>query len=269
MKRRELLLNRLEEIGNSLEGKDGALLLLGLGSVGSELGRLDEYSDLDFFVIVEPGRKARFLNNLDWLEDVYPLAYSFMNTVDGHKIMFRDGIYGEYAVFEARELDNIPYRGGRIVWKHPRKEEVEVPLANDRLIPDSRQEELAYAINEALTNLYVGLCRFARGEKLSALRFVQGSAIGSILSVLHLIEKENDHFPDPFGNERRLEQRFPRFATLLGGMLLGYEHVPESALAILNFLESVYPVNERLSEEIRKLATPEECRDNKIKNNMY
>lgn len=34
----------------------------------------------------------------------------------------------------------------------------------------------------------------------------------------------------------------------------GYNHVPESALRILNFIEEVYPVNRRLSDEIRRLA---------------
>ncbi|KPB04498.1 hypothetical protein [Bacillus sp. CHD6a] len=55
--RKERLLRRLDEIGLSLERTQGALLLLGLGSVGNELDRLDEFSDLDFFVIVKPGYK--------------------------------------------------------------------------------------------------------------------------------------------------------------------------------------------------------------------
>lgn len=254
MTRKEMLLDRLDAIGKSLERKGEALLLLGVGSVGTELERMDEYSDLDFFVISEPGRKERFLNSLDWLEDVHPLAYSFKNTDDGYKILFEDGIYGEYAIFEEWELNDIPYKGGRIVWKSPEANEKSIPHENPGKIPSIRKSGLDFALNEALTNLYVGLLRFARGEKLSALRFVQGHAIDSILSVLHLLERETDYFPDPFGNERRLEKRFPRFAGLLDGMMLGYGRVPESALAILNYLESVYPVNGRLAEEIRKLA---------------
>lgn len=254
MTRKEMLLDRLDAIGKSLERKGQALLLLGVGSVGTELERMDEYSDLDFFVIAEPGRKERFLNSLDWLEDVHSLAYSFKNTDDGYKILFEDGIYGEYAIFEEKELKDIPYKGGRIVWKSPAANESSIPNENPGKIPSIRKNELDFALNEALTNLYVGLSRFARGEKLSALRFVQGHAVDSILSVLHLLERETDFFPDPFGNERRLEKRFPRFAGLLDGMMLGYGRVPESALAILNYLESVYPVNGRLAEEIRKLA---------------
>jgi hypothetical protein len=47
------LLYRLDEIGKSLEKSGHALALIGLGSVGLELERLDQYSDLDFFVIVQ------------------------------------------------------------------------------------------------------------------------------------------------------------------------------------------------------------------------
>lgn len=253
MRRTELLLQRLNEIGMTLERKGGALVLLGVGSVGIETERLDEYSDLDFFVIVKQGEKKRFIDQLDWLEETHPLAYSFKNTDDGYKILFEDGIYGEYAVFEEWELANISYKGGRVVWKDSTYGQL-VPANSANLIPSIRKDSLDFSLNEALTNLYVGLGRFARGERLSAMRFVQSYAIDSILSVLHLLEAEVDYYPDPFGNERRLEKRYPRFAEIIGDMMQGYDRVPESALCILNYLEEVYPVNRRLSDEIRIMA---------------
>ncbi|HZG84863.1 hypothetical protein [Paenibacillus sp.] len=94
MPKTELLLQRLDEIGKSLERKGGVLLLLGVGSVGIELERMDEFSDLDFFVIVKPGQKERYIDQLDWLEEVHPLAYSFRNSDVGYKVLFEDGIYG-------------------------------------------------------------------------------------------------------------------------------------------------------------------------------
>lgn len=251
--RKEALLNRLNGIGVSLKETEGALLLLGLGSVGVELDRLDEYSDLDFFVIVKPDYKARFIEKLDWLERVHPLAYSFKNTKDGHKVLFEDGIYGEFAVFEEKEMEHISYTPGRIVWNHPSFENtgVATPVFQNVNPP---QGSIDYGHNEALTNLYVGLSRYARGEKLSAMKFIQSHAIDSVLSVLHLCEKEVDYFPDVFGNERRVEKRFPRFAETIGDMMQGYHRVPESAICVLNYLEKIYPVNQQMSEEIRRLA---------------
>ena len=75
----QLLLKRLDEIGRSLEQSSHALALIGLGSVGLELHRLDDYSDLDFFVIVEPGYKYSYINDLEWLSNLYPVAYCFLN----------------------------------------------------------------------------------------------------------------------------------------------------------------------------------------------
>ncbi|WP_237737982.1 hypothetical protein [Exiguobacterium antarcticum] len=93
MQRQHALLNRLDQIGRQLEQTQDAWLLLGLGSVGQELERLDAYSDLDFFVITKPGQKQRFLDRLDWLESVHPLSFIFQNTVDGFKSLFADGIF--------------------------------------------------------------------------------------------------------------------------------------------------------------------------------
>ena len=66
------LLARLDDIGESLRRSGNALALIGLGSVGLERNRLDRYSDLDFFAIVEPGHKARYIDTLDWLESLTP-----------------------------------------------------------------------------------------------------------------------------------------------------------------------------------------------------
>ncbi|MCM2317381.1 MAG: hypothetical protein NDJ92_19710, partial [Thermoanaerobaculia bacterium] len=76
MTRRELLLSRLDAIGASLARRGDALALLGLGSVGVETGRIDDFSDLDFFAIVEPGSKPRYLADLGWLSDVAELAWA-------------------------------------------------------------------------------------------------------------------------------------------------------------------------------------------------
>ena len=78
-----LLLQRLDEIGQSLVQSGHALALIGLGSVGEELHRLDEYSDLDFFAIVETGYKRHYIENLEWLSALRPIVYHFRNSDDG------------------------------------------------------------------------------------------------------------------------------------------------------------------------------------------
>lgn len=252
MMNKELLLERLEAIGQSLSLRDEALLLLGLGSVGAELNRLDSYSDLDFFVITKSGYASQYIEHLDWLSNVYPLSYQFRNADVGWKIMFEDGIYGEFAVFDEDELEQLPCYGGRIIWHKP-DYEPQIPTI-DQHPSIKRPDSLDFPLNEAITNIYVGLCRYARGEKMSAKTFIESYAVGQIISTLHLHSQELPCDVDPYSNDRRLESRFPDFAVLLSEMLQGYDKVPESAIHILTYLESIYPVNKKLSQEIRQLA---------------
>ena len=246
------LLARLEAIGRSLERSGHALALIGLGSVGPELDRIDAYSDLDFFAIVEKEYKAAYINSLQWLGDVQPIAYSFRNTADGCKLLFTDGIFCEFAVFELEELKDIPFAPGRIVWKRPELPDTLGQPASRPALPPRQSRD--WMLGEALTNLYVGMQRDRRGEKLSAMRFIQVYAVDRLLELVEYIEEGNDVYRDPFVNERRFEQRFPGLAPDLYTWLQGYEKNRESALAILDFLERHFEVNQFIAKSIRDLC---------------
>ncbi len=255
MDKKQILIARLNDIGHSLENTGHALALIGLGSVGAELERLDEYSDLDFFAIVEEGYKQRFIRSLDWMSAVSPVAYHFQNTPDGHKLLFTDGVFCEFAVFEARELAGIPFARGRIVWKQPHVgDAICVPVRS--CAPATRDRD--WLLGEALTNLYVGLCRHHRGEKLSAARLIQHSAVDRVLELAALIESETPANRDGFANDRRFEKRFPQAARQLPGFIQGYTRTPESAQVILSFLEKHFPVNPAIAQAIRDLCAEQD-----------
>src|SRR5262245_22541835 len=112
-----LLLQRLDAIARALASRGDVIALLGVGSVGRDLDRIDEHSDLDFFVIVEDDAKERYLDDIDWLREAAPLVYDFENTVDGRKVLFADGIYAEYAVFTLAEVTSGAFMPGRVVWQ--------------------------------------------------------------------------------------------------------------------------------------------------------
>jgi lincosamide nucleotidyltransferase len=246
------LLARLDAIAHSLEQSGHALALIGLGSAGAELDRLDAYSDLDFFAIVEARYKLRYIENLDWLSSIAPITYHFRNTPDGHKLLFRDGIFCEFAVFEQTELKTIPFARGRIIWKKPQVDDaIGVPVVTGPLSPNTTAEWL---LGEALTNLYVGLSRLRRGEKLSAARFIQGYAVDRVLGLAPRIEPDSKAPKDAFALERRFEQRFPGVARALPAFVQGYERSPESAQAILEYLEQHFEVNQAMAEAIRELC---------------
>ncbi|MHB8136733.1 MAG: hypothetical protein ACYDH1_21180 [Anaerolineaceae bacterium] len=251
MNTREFILGRLDEIGNVLSQKDSALALIGLGSAGIQLDRMDQYSDLDFFVIVKNGCKPQYLDDLNWLKDVGEVGYCFKNTQDGNKLLFTDGVFCEFAVFEEEELKTAVFSAGRIIWK---AEGVSDKIA----LPQKQKEEQPkrstdWLVGEALTNLYVGLCRERRGEKLSAMRFIQGYAVDRVLDLMELLESAAPSQRDEFNIERRFEQRYPPAAKKLPGMLLGYGKNHESARAVLLFLDEHFEVNECMKQVVLEL----------------
>lgn len=227
------LLERLDRIAASLQHRPEALALIALGSVGLERARLDAWSDLDFFVVVRPGAKARFIENLDWLAEAHPLAWHFRNTADGHKALMADGVFCEFAVFEPGELPGIPFAPGRVAWK---RDEVDDAIATPaRRVPPPTTDE-TWIVGEALASLLVGLARWRRGEKLSAMRFVQGYALDRLIELDALRSRATGG--DPFNHERRLESRRPALAAELPRLAPGYEHTPAAARALLQALRA-------------------------------
>jgi hypothetical protein len=248
------LLDRLTAIGDTLSRRPTALALIGLGSTGLELDRLDPYSDLDFFVVVTPGSKASYLNDLSWLSAVAPIAYHFPNTPDGYKLLYADGIFCEFAVFEPAELDTIPFAPGRLIWRAPG---VDATIATPRkpLPAPPGPPTTEFLLGEALTNLYVGLLRDHRGERLTALRFIQNYALDRTLQLAARLQPSTAVPADPFTPERRFEQRYPTLAPHLPAMLRGYAHNRESARAILTYLDAHFDVNSALKAAILTLCT--------------
>ncbi len=249
---KQKLFDRLDAIAQSLEKEDHTLALIALGSVGTEQDRVDEYSDLDFFAIVEDAYKEKFIEDLSWLKNAHPLAYTFKNTKDGYKVLFEDGIYAEFAVFSALEMDTVTQPKGRMVWQRPNYQDKDI-LKMKGNIPNLKADNVEYAINEALTNLYVGLNRVMRGERLSGYFYIESYALSRILSIVHHFEEASVIHEDVFGLERRFEKHYPIFKEELHQMLSGYDRIEQSAFAMLNYLDRIYPINSRLKSEIKSL----------------
>jgi hypothetical protein len=246
------LIHRLDALAASLARRDDALALLALGSVGIETERLDAWSDLDFFVLVrEGGAKARFIADLAWLAEAHPIAWHFQNTVDGHKVLLADGVYAEFAVFEPHELTRIPYAPGRFVW---RREAIDAGLATPRVaLPAPRDE--AWLVGEALSNLIVGLMRWARGEQLAAMRLVQVHALDRVLELRERsVALRDDVRRDPFNVDRRVEQRQADVAPLLQAAAAGLARTPDAARALLAELQRCTQVPPAVAARIEALA---------------
>ncbi|WP_188694639.1 hypothetical protein [Silvimonas amylolytica] len=247
MNTRSALLQRLQDIGQSLQQSGDALALFGLGSAGIERERMDRWSDLDFFAIAKNGKKARLIDRLDWLSSIRPLAFAYRNTIDGHKVMFDDGIFCEFAVFELDELPRIFYSPGQMVWAAPGvPETICEPVAQ----PVATKPE-DWLIGEILGNLYVGLGRYARGEHLSGFRLVQVDAVNRVLELTALAGVPAA-LTDRFAPERRFEFRYPDQPVV--AFMPGYTATPQAAIHILDWLSARYPVNAAMDKTIRQIV---------------
>ncbi len=246
--RRDLLLRRLDGIAASLEQSGRALALLALGSVGRGLERVDDYSDLDFFAIVKEGGKREFVEDLSWLARVRPIVFSYRNTPDGHKALFSDGVFCEFAVFEPAELSGIPFAPGRIVWRDKGFDE---SVCEPRRGPSAGAADAGWLLGEALSDLYVGACRWRRGELLAAMRAIQLHAVEAVARLIAAGGEASPSARDPFANERRFEARFPSWGPELARAMQGYDRSRESALALLDLLESRFQPNPAMAAAIR------------------
>lgn len=199
------LLAGLDAIAATLSNRPQALALLALGSCGLETSRLDAFSDLDFFVIVQEHAKQDFITNLDWLTSGAPLTFAHRNTVDGWKTLDQDGVLCEFAVFHPDELAKIPFAPGRIVWAR-------VGFDPPCLYPSFERDvnDLSWLSIEAMTNILVGLKRYLRGEHLSAWRCICVDAMEQVCLLLR-----NSCGADPFNPWRRLEADDPAIASQL------------------------------------------------------
>ena len=158
-------LRRLGDLAVSLAPRGDVIAVLGLGSAGVETERFDDHSDIDFWLVADDAAaKADLLAGTDWLAGFGGrLTYSFVNDPNGRKALFEDGLFLEYAVFDARRA--APG------WPTPAPASPgSAPAATSTStnhVPPPAPGALHttdFHVNEALTNLFVGLHRELRGE---------------------------------------------------------------------------------------------------------
>jgi hypothetical protein len=246
----ERLLAFLDRLGAELERRGDAVALLGLGSVGRDLHRLDEHSDADFFVVVDDAAaRQRYLDDLSWLEAAQPVVWSFENSPDGRKALLDDGLFAEYAVFTLDGLATAGYPPARVHWRRADAPDgLDVPRT-----PLPGAPSLEEQVGEAITNLYVGLHRDLRGERLTAQRFIQGYAVDRWITILDLLGLGSGARQDVFVVDRGVERRFGADLLPLDDLVPGYAHNRHAAATLLGLLEAHVDLHPAMAGAVRAL----------------
>jgi lincosamide nucleotidyltransferase len=219
-----------------------AIALVGAGSAGSEISRMDQFSDIDFFLIVEEGFSSRYINDNSWFEKHLPIVFSFRDTEHGNKALLENGVFIEFAIFTNAELTKNGIPGLRTIWS---RSEFNLPDFSHKISP---LREISYYVDQALSNLLVGALRLRRGERLAALSMIEHHALKNLLVAYRL--KNEIVMQDPFNIERRAEQSL---RIDLPQLVQGYERLEISLEKILSFSESNFEVNFSIAQGIRNL----------------
>lgn len=245
------LLAFLDRLGTELDRRGDAVALLCLGSVGRDLHRLDEHSDADFFVVVDDGAaRDRYLADIDWLEAAHPVVWSFENSDAGRKALLEGDLFAEYAVFSLADLATAGYPPGRIHWSRADAPAgLEIPST-----PVPQAASLEHQVGEAITNLYVGLHRDLRGERLTATRFIQGYAVDRWVTVLGHLGLGAGEAQDVFVVDRGVERRFGADVLPLADLVPGYERNAHAAATLLGLLEAHVELDPTIVTAVRDLV---------------
>ncbi len=244
---------RLDRLAEQVAARGDALAVIGLGSAGSEYARFDQYSDIDVFVVAESAEaQAAYSADAGWLRGLGgDLVYSFANEPHGRKALFADGLFVEAAVLTADELQALPHAGTRVVWQRPG---LALDLDDHPGPPRaSTLDTVDFHLNEALSNLYVGLQRERRGERLTALRFIQVYAVDRVLALLRLAETTAPR--DPFEATRRVERAYSATVLPLADMVPGYLANAGAAATTLHWLRSRYATDPAITSAVEDLVS--------------
>ena len=222
-----------QELTQTLSNHEHVIGIVAVGSMAARDYFPDQWSDHDFFVIVQSGYQEFFRNDLRWLPDSDDIVFSFRETAHGVKVLYRDAHLLEFAVFDPQELHLAQINRYRILMD---RSNVETQMRNirKRTTEQTEQKNVHWLFGQFLTNLLVGTGRYHRGEKLSGHAFVKQSALRNLLLLCHAcLDSKKKSLLDDLDPFRRLEFAFPEIGEQLNGILA--LETPQAAAEMLRF----------------------------------
>jgi predicted nucleotidyltransferase len=214
-------IRRMEEITEHFAETHGVLAVAAFGS-NAERERFDDFSDLDFLVLVQPEAKTRVLEQAGRLEAIHPVDGMRIAYGDAVQLLFSDGVLCDFGVVTPDQFADFPHGEGQYLWK--RADWAGIGLDASEPERPARDELTA----DALFHLYTGLLRALRGEEAAAFEEIQVAAAQRVFT---LLQAES---ADAFSSLRRAERILDR--DLLAAVMPGYGHSREAAGALLSHL---------------------------------
>ncbi|GAB4521065.1 MAG: hypothetical protein OHK0046_31980 [Anaerolineae bacterium] len=191
--------------------------LVALGSMAAQSRQPDAWSDHDFFVITVPGVQEDLRQARAWLPQPDQIVVHVRETAHGLKVLYANGHLIEFAVFDEAELSVAKVNDYRVLIDKTTITAVMARIAEDS-VPQAVDEQRAFSLFISL--LLVGAGRYARGEVLSAHRFIKDHALANLLPVLaNHLPANNKAVLDNLDAFRRFERVFPQESAALHAIL--------------------------------------------------
>ena len=206
--------------------------VIGLIFVGSAAAthRVDQYSDQDFFLVVQQGAGESFRQDLSWLPNSTDIALHPRETAHGLKVVYQNGDVLEFAVFEDSELEFSAANDYRVVLDRANLTERMAKIA-ERSMPTevNRAQELELFLSLIL----IGVGRARRGEVLAAEQHIKGYALNYALRLIRLARPISESRKDSLNAYRRFEFDYPELGRELQDVLLMPTEESAKSLAVL------------------------------------
>jgi lincosamide nucleotidyltransferase len=210
--------------------------LVALGSMAQKSHLADEWSDHDFFVIVETGHQQAFRQQRDWLPQADSIVFSYRETEHGVKVFYAFGHLLEFAVFDAMELRLAKVNDYLVLYDRDSSIAPILAALEQRTTQNSPPPDDHYLFGQLLGHVLVGAGRYARGEKISGHVFIKHYAITDALALLakHL-EAVDKTWLDTLDPLRRFEAVYPALGAEINALLA--QQTPAAGRALLQLVE--------------------------------
>lgn len=196
--------------------------LMAAGSMARLSHQPDEWSDHDFWVIVEAGAEQDFISQHDWLPEGDQIVLYFRENMHGAlKAVYATGHLLEFAVSDRQGLLGANVNDYRLLIDRAdmavdlQQMQHATQLAHQAWIRDDRA-----LFGEFLTTLLVGICRYQRGEYLSSRQLITVSALHTLLRLISKhVPTEHPETLDNLDPLRRFEVAYPQIGQEINQLL--------------------------------------------------
>ncbi|MEY3561122.1 MAG: hypothetical protein RL068_274 [Actinomycetota bacterium] len=202
-----------------LKSKEHVVGLMFAGS-SADTTRADQYSDQDFFLVVDDGHGEAFRQDLSWLPNSEDIVIAPRETDHGLKVVYQNGDLLEFAVFENQDLDQPWLAVGtdyKVVLENKNISE-RLAVAAKRSLPKPENRQINYEL--FLSLILIGVGRARRGELIAAEQHIKSYAMNFALRLIRQSRPVGSPRLDTLNSYRRFEQDYPVQGKTIADLML-------------------------------------------------